>query len=214
MNLRVTPWSQLSEADYIAEVLREADNDELTQSFSDLQTSPSRISYFGSSPYSEHVFVSPSSTRNTLQIDELLQQAEVDRDHRNAAICIIENVSPAYIGVLGRSWEIDPSFFANHAKHSDKDQFWDRPVRWSWVPDDQDPSIMSKQPYVHLDGMFEYHHLDSMQEASKLGHFPNTFPRDCFKQWKYPVQSNTRISYCRALPNLCELDPLPMESRK
>jgi hypothetical protein len=208
MSMRVTPPSDLSEADYIAEVLREASDDELTQSFSNLQTSPSKISYFGSCPYSEHFLVSPSSTRNTLQVDGLLQQAEDDREHRRAAICIIENVSPAYIGVLGPSWNIDPSFFANHAKHSNKGHFWDRPVRWSWVPDDQDPNIMSKQPYRHLDGMFEYHHLDNMQDAPKLRHFPNTFPRDCFKQLNYPVQSNTRISYCRAQPNLCELSPI------
>lgn len=206
------PWtiSELSEADYIAAVLSEASKDDLTQNFSNIQTAPPRISYFGSSSDHEHFFVSPSSARNTLHIDELVQQAELDRRNGDAAICIIENISPACIGVLGPAWSINPTFFANHAKHANKDHFWNRPIRWSYLPDVQDSKMMSGHPYVHLDGMFEYHYLDSMQESGKLGHFPNTFPRDCFKEGKYPVQSNTRISYCRAQPNLCEWSLIPM----
>ncbi|KAF9734672.1 hypothetical protein PMIN06_006180 [Paraphaeosphaeria minitans] len=186
--------------DYIAKVLEEASNDDLTQSFSNLQTAPPKIAYFGSSPYTEHSFISPSSTRDTLQIDELFRKAEADRD--NAAICIIENISPAYIGILGPAWNISASFFANHSKHTNKDHFWGRPIRWSWEPNDEDPRVMSYPTHIHLDGMFEYHHLDIIHQAERLGYFPNTFPRDCFKEGKYPVQSNTRISYCRVHPKL------------
>lgn len=210
---RPTTPSASSKADYIAEVRNQASSDDLGRNFSNPQTAPPKIAYFGSSPYTEYSFISPLSMRDTLQIEELLQQAEVDRQHRNAAICIIENISPAYIGMLGTIWGIDTSFFANHAKHKNKDEFWDRSIPWSWVPEDENPRNMSDARHRHLDGMFEYHHLYDLQEADNLGYFPNTFPRDCFKQGKYTVQSNTRISYCRAQPNLCESSLILMDRR-
>lgn len=184
-------WAHLSAPDYIAEVVRNAPA-QLGNSFRTLSSSPPKICYFGSDPYREHTF----ATENFLE--ELISQVRDDRRLRNSAICIIENISPSYIGRLGPAWDIDPFFFADHARHMDKDQFWSEYRPWNWPERDQDTG-----KYTHLDGMFQYEGLEKNPETVALNSMPNVFPRDCFQEDPYDIQCNTRISYCRAQSNLC-----------
>ena len=103
--------------------------------------------------------------------------------------------------MLGPGLSLDPCFFANHSQHADKERFWKQSTHWSWNSQ-SDIGIAASSQFAHIDGMFEYHDLE--RGTSELTSNPNIFPRDCFKQDSYPIQSNTRISYCRVNSYLCK----------
>lgn len=194
-----------SEANYIAEVLNLASNDALSESFSNALPSYATMCYFGSKPYGELFLWTPFKV-HARSIDGLLQQIEKDKQNGDPSICIIENIHPVHIGVLGSALDISPSFFANHARHQDKDQFWEQPITWSYMSTETNPWESTGQDPVHLDGMFEYDYTENRSVGYPLDatSHPNFFPRDFFTDGTGPFQSNTRISYCRPHPSLCK----------
>ncbi|KAL9620111.1 MAG: hypothetical protein Q9160_005317 [Pyrenula sp. 1 TL-2023] len=131
----------------------------------------------------------------------LVQQAVVDYNNNNYAVCVIENISPAHIGALGSGLSLEPYFFANHATHVDKERFWEQFTGWSW-DSESGIEVAASLASAHIDGMFEYNGLE--HGDFQLTSSPNIFRRDVFKRNPYPVQSSTRISYCRANPYLCK----------
>lgn len=157
--------------------------------------------------------------RITSPEDLIAQSADLKESHE-LSICIIENISPEYVEALGTKWGIDPMFFIEHATNPDKDKLW-WSKEWDWSPPDHSSSegrdeshapkdlLASRAPSFlkdssgHLDGVFEYHNEIPGLEPSaieKLNSSPNFIYRHCFKDKKWPMQSNTRISYCR--PNI------------
>jgi hypothetical protein len=156
--------------------------------------------------------------------EDLIAQSAGLKESRETSICIIENISTEYVEALGTEWEIDPMFFIEHATNPDKDKLW-WSKKWDWPLPDHSSSeggdesyapmdlLPSKTPCFlkdssgHLDGVFEYHNEIPGLEPSafeKLNSSPNFIYRHCFKDKKWPMQSNTRISYCRPTMSMCK----------
>ena len=121
---------------------------------------------------------------------ELVDLAANDLKSGSEAICVIENISPICIEVLGSKWDLDPDFFVRHVKNPDQEHLW-----WHYYDEDR------HRPYHHLHGNFEYH---DMRGQERLDSSPNYILRHCYENPPYPVQSNTHISYCRVNKYLCE----------
>jgi hypothetical protein len=123
----------------------------------------------------------------------------VTEDHFNLrdAICIVENISPEHIEVLGSAWDIDPRFFVEHAVNPRREHLW-VPRRFE--------SVTNKQKFSCVDGIFEYHGLN-VRSDKELNSLPNHFERHCFRStWEgvETITSNTRISYYRVERSLCK----------
>ena len=152
--------------------------------------------------YETRVFYTNSNTAgrgsiNRLPATELINRVRNDEKQGLRAVCVIENISPAFIEELGTTWQIDPLFFANHATNPAKDRLWDR-VEWKHG----DKIEHSLDPYQHLNGIFEYHDTEiSVTHMTNLS--KNYCCRHVFKDYHWPVNSNIMISYCRPLPGLC-----------
>lgn len=143
--------------------------------------------------------------------EDLIAKAADLEESQELSICIIENISMEYVEAIGAEWGIDPTFFIEHATNPDKDNLW-WSTRCDWsLPDHStsDSSDGSREPYFlkgssgHLDGVFEYHNeIMGLKPAAleKLSPSPNLIHRYIFKDKHWPMQSNTRISYCR--PNM------------
>lgn len=43
-------------------------------------------------------------------------------------ICVIENISPAYIEAIGSAWDLDPRFFTGHAWNPLRESIWSHRV--------------------------------------------------------------------------------------
>ena len=114
-----------------------------------------------------------------------------DQKSGREVICVIENISPGYIEELGSAWDLDPEFFIGHARNPNPEHLW--PLKHA--------ADYEVREYRHLDGVFEYH---GMRGQKGLNSLPNYFPRHCFKESPYPVQSNTRISYYHVHQGLCK----------
>ncbi|EPE34320.1 Magnesium transport protein CorA, transmembrane region [Glarea lozoyensis ATCC 20868] len=156
--------------------------------------------------YEEYPIASPK---------QLIAQAAILTDEETLSICIIENISKEYVEVLGTEWGIDPMFFVEYASNPAKNALW-WSNKWDWKPPEvpgepdspnsQELSWSAKNPSFfrlpsgYLDGVFEYHNETpnlSPSTLSKLNSSPNLIYRHCFKDKDWPIQSNTRISYCR-----------------
>ena len=149
---------------------------------------------------------------------ELLAHSAGLEESRDLRVCIIENISAEYIETLGSAWNIDAEFFAVHAKNPDRNRLWERKewqleprlhivpgVREQFHSQPRSPVLRDGHSFLHdscdyLDGIFEYHNEFPNLEPSayqNLGSSPNIISRHCFKDSRWPIQSSTRISYCR-----------------
>lgn len=114
---------------------------------------------------------------------DLVAFAAANIGSERGTICVIENISARVIEELGSAWDLDPEFFVGHATNLNKTDLWVN-----------HPGDYVRREYRHLDGVFEYH---GMRGQKDLNSSPNYFPRHCFEETPYPVQSSTRISYYR-----------------
>lgn len=152
--------------------------------------------------------------------DDLILQSKRLHEQRATSMCVIENISAEYIEAIGPAWNIDPEFFAAHATNPDRDKLW-WGEDWDWGASNETPLIDSQGkpmrlqrtvPFLekavgHLDGIFEYHNEIPNPDQSvyeSLNSSPNAITRHCFKDTKWPIQSNTRISYCRPNTFMCK----------
>jgi hypothetical protein len=111
------------------------------------------------------------------------------------SICIVENISSDLIDSLGTAWGLDATFFVEHATNPEKAELWSQK--------NASAIFQEAKCYSHLDGIFEYHDIETSPQET-LNSFPNIFPRHCFKDSAWPIQSNSRISYYRVNPWLCK----------
>jgi hypothetical protein len=117
-------------------------------------------------------------------------------DLRNS-ICIVENISPEHIEILGSAWNIDPRFFVEYASNTRRGDLWEA-NRFEPVTD--------REEFTYIDGIFEYHGLN-VRSDEELNSLPNYFERHCFRsRWEgvETITSSTRISYCRVLKSFCK----------
>lgn len=154
--------------------------------------------------------------------EDLIAQAAASEERGERRICVIENVSADYVKVLGEDWDVDPRFFADHATNPKKEElWWSKDWKWSQLHSeehDEDMVVSNTQGAAHpmnflqnhpghLDGVFEYHNTVSELNQSEIWQLldsSNHIHRHCFKDAKWPLQSNTRISYCRPKFGTCE----------
>lgn len=149
---------------------------------------------------------------------DLISQSKELANNRSLSVCIIENISPQYVEALGSAWEIDPMFFVEYATNPDQKKLW-WSKKWEWnssarpSPGQDERRAETMAPsflqgtFGHLDGVFEYHNMSAdlhPSEYDKLNSSPNRVRRHCFKTGRWPVQSNTRISYCRPNAYMCK----------
>lgn len=155
--------------------------------------------------------------------EDLIARSEA-LESEELSICIIENISAEYVEALGTRWGIDPMFFVKHATNPDKEKLW-WSRNWSWSPLDDLTSQVPNEPHApgslvpsrktlwlegdsgRLDGIFEYHNeIPGLANSAfqELTSSPNFINRHCFKDKDWPLQSNTRISYCRPNLSMCK----------
>lgn len=126
---------------------------------------------------------------------DIIKRSAAAAEARIHSICIVENISSGLIDSLGAAWDLDATFFVEHATNPNKEELWSKI--------DAPAVYQEAKRYSHLDGIFEYHDIEiSPQET--LNSFRNMFPRHCFKDSAWPIQSNSRISYYRVNPWLCK----------
>ena len=127
---------------------------------------------------------------------QILAAVAENLSHSRRSVCIVENISPEYIDVLGSAWDIDPAFFVQHAANPRREDLW---LSRSFEPG------ANEGKFSCVDGNFEYHGL-SLGDEEKLNSLPNYFERHCFRSnWEgvETVNSNTRISYYRVEESFC-----------
>ncbi|RMZ76704.1 hypothetical protein DV737_g4686, partial [Chaetothyriales sp. CBS 132003] len=76
----------------------------------------------------------------------LIDQIKADEGEGVKSICIIENISPAFILELGAAWGIDPVFFADHVASPAREQLWEHKT-WK----DADLFLVDPPVYVGCD---------------------------------------------------------------
>jgi hypothetical protein len=142
--------------------------------------------------------------------EDLIKQAVVLQESHERSVCIIENIDAQYLEALGTAWKLDPKFFIQYASNRDKDKLWWM-EKWDWPPrGHKRPSGFEgfEDRTGHLDGVFEYYNEVAGLDPSileRLDNFPNSLYRHCFKDKQWPIQSSTRISYCRPNRFMCKL---------
>ena len=134
---------------------------------------------------------------------------DLQKNPKMQAVCVIENINPDYIDVLGSAWDIDPEFFARHAFNPELDNFWISQMLDALYLTDDWPR------WGHLDGIFEYHGL-KLNDQKAHSTFPNTLHRTCVSTTQdradVGVSSNTRISSYRVGEGLCKYIPLTLRA--
>jgi hypothetical protein len=143
---------------------------------------------------SRFVYINTSLREHPSTIDDLISSVKQDTDSSTRGICVIENISPAWINKIGHAWSIDPSFFAEHAFNPPTTDLW---TMHAWN--------LNASPGTghHLDGIYEYHDM-TLDLKYMRQQDVNYCKRHVFKVGDWPVNSSARMSYCRPLPNLCE----------
>lgn len=143
----------------------------------------------------------------------LIDRSEIQMKNDELAICIIEDITTEYVQAIGQAWNMEPEFFIAHATNPKIERIWaGKPWDWSentsqeWSQGKRDEHFLG-DCFDHLDGVFEYHNTKEDLDCLDLKPFnisSNLISRHCIKVGKWPIQSNTRISYCRPHPMLCK----------
>ena len=156
----------------------------------------------------------------------LIAQAAQLAERSATSICIIENISPEWVASLGAAWNIDPDVFETHAGNGYQEDLWLPHLDLDWNPRSTSerarPSFLGR-PIEYVEGIFEYHTalstlptlevdrsaVDPIIGEPVVGGMINVVPpnhvrRLCFKDGKWPLQSNTRITYCRPIVGMCK----------
>lgn len=89
--------------------------------------------------------IEDSNSAQTLTIStpaQIITTATENHFHLRDRICIVENISPEHIEVLGSAWDIDPRFFVMHAVNPRREHLW--------LPDVSSPSPTTKGSVVSM----------------------------------------------------------------
>jgi hypothetical protein len=168
-------------------------------STSELEAVVAALSKPGENSTKTYLITEDGSSAQTLTVStpaQILATVAENLSHLRESICIVENISPEHIEVLGSAWDIDPRFFVEHAVNPRREHLW--------VPRDFEPDT-NEEKFSCIDGNFEYHGLN-VRNDKELNSLPNHFERHCFRStWEgvETITSNTRISYYRVEKSFC-----------
>lgn len=138
-------------------------------------------------------------------IDGLVQRIKLDASPTRVAVCVIENISTADSASLMQGLDLDPTWwtlFDTFVNTESKQSFWKQHTSWDWKPPQHNTDVDPREhldvaiSHVYVDGMFEYHGLEQ-RPGGILTTEPNFAKRECFQEGSWPIQSTTRLSYCR-----------------
>ncbi|KAK5741728.1 hypothetical protein LTR17_003719 [Elasticomyces elasticus] len=71
-----------------------------------------------------HSSIDGTTQRSVTDPDELIQSALLDEQRGAKTICVIENILPSAIELLGKAWDLEPAFFVEHARNPPQDAHW------------------------------------------------------------------------------------------
>lgn len=121
------------------------------------------------------------------------------------SVCIIENISPEFIGGLGVAWSLPLDFFIEHATNSYGPALWDDVMGDQardrvWEPSSVAKDEARKKPlaHFHIEGIIEQ--VRHIEQPSGRYRFARRFEFS----YNYGWQANTKMSYCRVSQNLCK----------
>lgn len=137
--------------------------------------------------------------------------------HAEATVLIVENIDLKWIATLGVAFNIDSSFFAEHAINPRGATPW-KAIFGKWSKDHCKPSRKSLKQYIpqdraepttsivqswHIDGVIEHdqYRRGSHRDSTLNDH--NFLPRTTAYDETYGWSSSTRISYVLLHPALC-----------
>jgi hypothetical protein len=151
------------------------------------------------------IFCSNNSLKGSLDSPEnLITLTEHWERTQSTSICIIEGISAEYIAALGSRWSIDPMFFVMYMTNRDQEKLW-WGREWNFDQRNLNECSYLEGDYDHMDGIFEYHNESPSSPTLSAFVSPGQTHRHCFKDANWPLQSNTRISYCRLSGYNCRL---------
>jgi hypothetical protein len=148
----------------------------------------------------------------TNDINEVFTLARDDAAISQQAVCIVEDISWDWIGLMGVAWGIEPEFFAEYGVNPEGTSPWET----LFPKNHRLGATQGPSKYYHVDGVFEHNHLASDPEAFdtlKNGLRRSVHRRRCWvcDDSSYPPSSNTRFSYCRVNANLCKFTNLLLQ---
>ena len=127
--------------------------------------------------------------RELTSVDEVVDSA-ISSLHQ--AVCIVENITSSWIERLEHEWGIDSEFFKTHMENPAKEHLWKNVFEGAPI---YDPNRTYHS--VHIPGIIEYEDWQ-VRNGQKLDLTSNS-SRHCVQEGKYPISSNTVISYCHTL---------------
>ncbi|KAK0264891.1 hypothetical protein B0A54_07572 [Friedmanniomyces endolithicus] len=140
---------------------------------------------------------STGGTKLSIASPEALVAIADDVHQQRVAVCVIENITPGWIEVLGTAWDIDPDFFVGHAFNPREEDHWAPQTKHIWSH--QSSVRPQPRPFCNLLGTYTHHkspfwrgppYLWSLYEGAY-------FPRPSAERDRYRFQSRSRISYLR-----------------
>ncbi|KAK3658758.1 hypothetical protein LTR56_001629 [Elasticomyces elasticus] len=122
--------------------------------------------------------------------EDVLVRRRNDQQSQNPTVCVVENITPRWIESLGAAWDLEPSFFVQHAYNPPSEAHW-RTHEHVW---NHGHSFESQsEPYFNMTGIFTHHGPASSWRQSEGAFFSRLSERrDAFS-----FQITTRISYVR-----------------
>jgi hypothetical protein len=143
-----------------------------------------------------------------LETNDIDEVCALYRQDSRQTVCVVEDISWDWIGAMGITWEIGPSFFADYGVNPSGDNPWN--TLFLSVPE---PTAKAYR-YHHLDGVFEHQYLTGHPTAFDMlnnGLQRSAYHRRCWipAGFSHPPSSSTRISYCRVNANFCKHTHLP-----
>ncbi|KXT17454.1 hypothetical protein AC579_5756 [Pseudocercospora musae] len=153
--------------------------------------------------YEVTVIVYEGLDSNATDLGTLLTQADHNAQLGKHTICIVENISPEFVGGLGVAWDIPRDFFVRHATNP-TGALWesvmgrqarDRVEEISTADWDDDLQNQISQRvtarHFHVEDIFEHLHRD--EHLGAADGFRRCFQHDAHYGW----QANTQISCYR-----------------
>lgn len=129
----------------------------------------------------------------------MLEHVAKNVDAQKCGICVVQNITPSSIAFFGTAWDVDPAFFAEHARCRSIDSVESEFFEWSERNGRARDKGFGAQ-CMHVDGVFW---LPPLAPGSKETPWLNYFEREGHTTARGCPNYVTRISYCRVNEYLC-----------
>lgn len=189
------------EQDYVSDIIASTTDSTTQSSFRD-----------GFHAFQQRVFYLGMESPNAHDASIILKQHQADASAGRRSICVIENISPAWIARLGLAWNIDKDFFLQHASNPGGDGLWESVMgrharEQAWITSTigtsrRNSGVPMGRKHYFIEGILQH----ANQHNWKYGgsRVQRRFHFDQQHGW----QANTRISYYRVSAHSCK-PPIP-----